>query len=143
MPKNKIILLIFSILIGKTALANPIQAGFNVIATGAIATTEKGGPSVYTHIVCRRGAEVCHFTSFYEGKADSYDPLVPWFFDDDVTASNMTGVSIVYQTGDIVRNDQIIGLAHTINHDGPSKSGVEFFVPITVDRENRTIFIGQ
>lgn len=140
----KTITLFLSILFAQQfAFAVALSSSFNLFSEGAIVDAEGKTSNVRAQVLCRRGSVTCSFTEFFEGKRNAYDPLVPWFMDDDVSAPDLRNVTIVYQTGDIMLNQQVIGKVNTIHRAFGKEENIEFYVPFTVDKETRTLFIGQ
>ena len=115
----------------------------NLFRDGVVVDSVGKSTKVYAKILCRQGSVTCGFTEFYEGKKNAYDPLLPWFMDDNYSAPDLRDVTIVYQTGDILFNQQVIGKANTIHRAFGAKETIEFYVPITIDSDTRTLVIGQ
>ncbi len=140
----KTLILFFSILFTQQfAFAIALSSNFNLFSEGVMVDAEGKSSNVHARVLCRRGSVTCSFTEFYQGKRNAYDLLVPWFMDDDVTAPELRNVTIVYQTGNIVLNQQVIGKVNSIHRAFGSAETIEFYVPFTVDKETRTLFIGQ
>lgn len=140
----KTLLLFFSVLFAQQfAHAIALSSSFNLFSDGVIVDSEGKTSNVHARVLCRRGSVTCSFTEFYEGKRNAYDPLVPWFMDDDVSAPDLQNVTIIYQTGNIMLNQQVIGKVNTIHRAFGGKENIEFYVPFTIDNDTRTLFIGQ
>jgi hypothetical protein len=130
-------------LFSQTTWANPVEASYNLSYHTVIRNTQKSGTPVYADIQCNKGEAICHFTKFNLGKVDSYDPLIPGYMDDDVEAINAQDISIVYQTGEILFGDQVVGRANEIVYDSKRTFDIHFTIPLTVDREARTLVFGK
>jgi hypothetical protein len=140
----KTLFLFFSVLFAQQfAHAIALSSSFHLFSEGVLVDSDGKASNVYAQVLCRRGSVTCSFTQFYEGKINSSDFLVPWFMDDDVSAPDLRNVSIIYQTGNIMLNQQVIGKVNTIHRAFGGKENIEFYVPFTIDNDTRTLFIGH
>jgi hypothetical protein len=140
----KTVTLFFSIFFAQQfAFAIALSSNFNLFSEGVIVDSDGKTSNVRARVLCRRGSVTCSFTEFFEGKRNAYDLLTPWFMDDDYTAPDLRDVTIVYQTGNILLNQQVIGKVNSIHRAVGNTETIEFYVPFTVDKETRTLFVGQ
>ena len=140
---KKAVLFISVLLACHTTFAISLSSSFNLFSDGTLIGSDGEDSGISARLLCRRGSTTCTFTEFYSGKRNAYDLLVPWFMDDDYSVQDITNVTVVYQTGDILYNQKVIGKARTIHSAFGEPEIIELYVPFSIHKETRTVVIGQ